>query len=89
MERHVMMKLRIAQALDFSNQAGEKKIGTLYFQLNSEGVLERLPRYFTAETDLELFRQLYANKQIYVPVNPLDEIALLEEWEEDEDMKSA
>ena len=89
MERHVMMKLRVAVATDFADQFDAKKIGVIYFHLSSSGSIESKPNYFNEKTDMKNFKQLYANKQIYVAVNPLDEVAVLEEWEEDEDIKSA
>jgi hypothetical protein len=70
MERYVMMKLRTANKNDFADIDGNKKIGVLFFQQNSKGVIEQKPCYFSENTEMVNFKELYANEQIFVPVNP-------------------
>jgi hypothetical protein len=82
MERYVFMKLRIANKDDFADQWQRKRIGAIYFQQSATGAIEKQPRYFTEETDLNTFRELYTHNQIYVPVNPFEDVEILEEKEE-------
>ena len=72
MERHVLLKLRIANNLDFSDENGNKKFGVPYFCKNSKNIIEQKINYFTAETNLLDFKKLYSNAQIYVIKNPFD-----------------
>ena len=72
MERHVLLKLRVAINTDFADQFGNKKNGVAYFCKNSIGVIEQKINYFTNQTDLTTFKNLYANGQIYVIKNPHD-----------------
>lgn len=67
--RHVLLKLRLANKDDFADQFDQKKIGTVYFEQNSLGMIERKINYFSENTDLSSFKKLYANEQIYVMVN--------------------
>lgn len=85
-EKFVVMKLRVAKRDDFSDQFDQKKLGTLYFCQSREGVIENKPYYFTENTDMVTFKQLYNCNQIFVPVRHFEEV---EVWEEDRDMKSA
>lgn len=80
MERHVLLKLRAAKNTDFSDQFGNKKIGVPYFCKNSKGVIEQKINYFSNEMDLEIFRELYANNQIYV-INDVESIFNCIDWE--------
>lgn len=82
MERHVLMKLRNAVNTDFADDTGKKKIGVLYFEQSSTGALQPYPKYFSEQTDMLDFKTLYANKQIFVPVNFFDEVSILEEEED-------
>lgn len=85
-ERFVIMKLRVANRDDFSDQFGNKRLGVMYFCKNKDGIIEKKPNYFKEDIDMITFKQLYANQQIYVPLGLFDEV---EVWEEDQDMKSA
>lgn len=82
MDRYVFMKLRIANKDDFADQWQRKRIGAIYFQQSATGAIEKKPRYFTEETDLNTFRELYTHNQIYVPVNPFEDVEIVEEKEE-------
>lgn len=66
MERNVLLSLRVAMNTDFADQFGNKKLGVPYFEQNSKGVIEQKLRFFTNDTDLEHFKSLYANGQIWV-----------------------
>lgn len=79
MERHVLMKLRNGIATDFSDERGNKKQGVLYFEQSSTGALHPFPKYFSSETNELEFKILYSKKQIFVPMNCFDEVAVLEE----------
>lgn len=83
MAHHVLMKLREATADDFANQFGEKRIGTMYFQQNFNGSVCTQPFYFTEQTNLETFRELYTSKQILVPVRIFDPIEVVSETEKE------
>ena len=74
----VKMNLRVANRDDFSDQWGQKRIGTMYFQQSITGTICTQPFYFTDNTDLETFRALYASNQIYVPVRIFDEVEIIE-----------
>lgn len=77
--RHVLIKLRLANKDDFSNELGQKKYGTVYFEENSNGIVERSIKYFNLNTDLLQFKKLYANNQIYVMENGNEVAAISEE----------
>jgi len=81
MTRCVFIKLRLSNKDDFADQFGNKKIGQMYFIQSFTGQIEKNPRYFTEETDLKVFRELYTSNQIYVTENPFDcfEITELED----------
>lgn len=76
------MKIRIANKEDFADQWGRKRIGAIYFTQSVSGAICTQPCYFTEETDLSKFRELYTHNQIYVPMNLFDEIEIVEEKEE-------
>lgn len=82
MERYVFMKIRVANKDDFFDQWDRKKIGTMYFEQSVTGAIEKRPRYFTEETDKATFRELYTHYQIYVPVNPFEDVEIVEDKEE-------
>lgn len=82
MKRYVFMKLRVANKDDFADQWGRKRIGAIYFQQSATGAIESTPHYFTEETDLNTFRELYTHSQIYVPERLFDEVEVVEEKEE-------
>jgi hypothetical protein len=74
----VVMNLRVANRDDFSDQWGRKRIGAMYFQQSITGSICTQPFYFTENTDLSVFKILYASNQIYVPVGVFDEVQILE-----------
>lgn len=76
MEQQVVLKIRIAKKTDFSDQFGNKKIGAVYFCENSKGIIEEKINYFTNDTDMLTFKQLYANNQIYVFINPFEVVEI-------------
>lgn len=79
MARYVFMKLREAKKEDFADLFGRKRIGTIYFQQSITGAICTQPFYFSEETNLEAFRELYTSCQIYVPIGVFDEIEVVEE----------
>lgn len=66
MERVVLLRLRVAARNDFATSSGERKTGIPFFYKNSTGVIEDKMRFFNDDTDLDNFRALYVNGQIYV-----------------------
>ncbi|PKB18363.1 hypothetical protein [Flavobacterium sp. 5] len=74
MERHVFIKLRVANKDDFSTELGQKKIGTIYFEQSVKGAIQMTVKYFTEKTNLDTFRELYTHSQIFVPVGLFDEM---------------
>lgn len=82
MKRYVFMKIRVAQKEDFADQWGRKRIGAIYFTQSVSGAICTQPFYFTEETDLSTFRELYTHNQIYVPLNLFDEVEIVEEKQE-------
>lgn len=76
------MKIRVANKDDFADQSGRKRIGAIYFHQSATGAIEKQPLYFTEETDLNTFRELYTHNQIYVPVNHFEDVEIVEEKEE-------
>lgn len=76
------MKLREAKKEDFADQWGRKRIGTIYFQQSISGAICTQPFYFTEETNIESFKELYTANQIFVPVGIFDKVEVLEEREE-------
>ncbi|RUT67946.1 hypothetical protein D0817_23725 [Flavobacterium cupreum] len=81
MKRYVFMKIRVADKEDFADQFGRKKIGAIYFTQSITGAICTQPCYFSDETDLSTFRELYTRNQIYVPVGLFDDIEVVEEKE--------
>ncbi|TPG44352.1 hypothetical protein [Flavobacterium pectinovorum] len=82
MKRYIFMKIRIANKDDFADQWGRKKIGAIYFEQSVTGAICTQPFYFTEETDLGKFKELYTHNQIYVPLGLFDEIEVVEEKQE-------
>lgn len=66
----VYIELRPAVRDDFADQFDRKKIGTAYFLQNAAGVIEKKVNYFNENTDLDDFKRLYANNQVFVMLNP-------------------
>jgi hypothetical protein len=79
MAQYVFMRLREAQKEDFADHFGHKRIGAIYFQQSVTGAICTQPFYFTEETNLETFRELYTSRQIYVPIGIFDKIEIVEE----------
>lgn len=79
MKRYVFMKIRVANKDDFADQYGSKRLGAIYFQQSVTGAICTQPYYFTAETDLNTFRELYTHNQIYVPERLFEEVEIVEE----------
>jgi hypothetical protein len=69
MKKKAIINIRVALPLDFSDENGKKKYGTPYFEMNSLGVIQNYIKYFSTETDLNQFKQLYKYGQIYVFYN--------------------
>lgn len=82
MKRYVFMKIRPANKDDFADQFGNKIIGAMYFCQSSTGAIEPQPRYFSEETDLNTFRELYTHNQIYVPERFMEDVEIVEDKEE-------
>lgn len=76
------MKIRLANKEDFADQFGRKKIGVIYFTQSITGAICTQPCYFSEETDVPTFKELYTRNQIYVPVGLFDAIEVVEEKEE-------
>ncbi|MBS7231714.1 hypothetical protein KHA90_11820 [Flavobacterium psychroterrae] len=76
------MKIRVANKDDFADQWNHKKIGAIYFEQSITGTICTQPFYFTEETDINKFRELYTHNQIYVPLGLFDEIEVIEEKEQ-------
>lgn len=70
MKRYVLLNLRTAVNTDFADALGNKKIGAVYFCQNSIGIIETKINYFSENTDMLTFKQLYAKGQIFVIANP-------------------
>lgn len=66
MQRHVLIKIAPATKEDFSDTNGQKKTGQLYFIQSRTGQIERKAHLFNDDTDMILFKTLYAAGQIYV-----------------------
>lgn len=79
MKRYVFMKLRLANKDDFADQFGKKRLGAIYFHQSATGAICTQPYYFTEETDLQTFRELYTHNQIYVPERLFEEVEIVEE----------
>jgi hypothetical protein len=82
MKRYVFMKIRVANKDDFADQWNRKKIGAIYFTQSVSGAICTQPCYFTEETDINKFRELYTHNQIYVPLGLFDEVEIVEEKEQ-------
>lgn len=74
----VVMKLRIGNSNDFAYDNGTKRYGAMYFQQAFNGGFCTQPFYLTSETNMETFKELYLNKQIWVPVRVFDEVEIIE-----------
>lgn len=74
----VILNLRVARASDFSDELGQKKYGCMYFQQSIKGTFCNQPYYFHEHTDLEVFRELYQAKQIWVLAGIFDEVTVIE-----------
>jgi hypothetical protein len=70
MERHVLIQLRVAVVSDFANEDNSKKIGAPYFEQASSRVIQPVVKYFTNETDIDQFKNLFNAGQIYVMKTP-------------------
>ncbi len=62
----ITLNIRPAVRDDFTDQWNNKRIGTAYFCKNKDGILEQRVYYFTEFTQMETFKTLYANGQVFV-----------------------
>lgn len=77
MTAEITMKLRPAVNTDFSDLAGNKKIGAMYFQFSKiRNEFDLQPYYFNQNTNIYDFKELYANGQIYVVARFLDQVEI-------------
>ena len=67
MKPFFLVQLRQAVKEDFANPDGSKKLNVLYFHQSYYGAVERQPHYFTDQTNMRDFKELYAAGQIFVP----------------------
>lgn len=74
----VILNLRVARASDFSDASGQKKYGCLYFQQSIKGTFCNQPYYFNENTDMEVFKELYQCRQIWVLAGIFDEVIIIE-----------
>ncbi|WP_289659465.1 hypothetical protein [Flavobacterium panacagri] len=70
----VILNLRVARKGDFSDELDRKKFGCMYFQQSFDGSFCNQPYFFHEETNMEVFRELYASKQIWVLAGMFDEV---------------
>lgn len=78
MTAEITMKLRPAVNTDFSDLAGNKKIGAMYFQFSKlRNEFDKMPYYFNENTNIANFRELYAKGQIFVVERYLDEVEIV------------
>jgi len=73
----VTLNMRVAIASDFSNDIGGKKYGCMYFQENHDGTFCNQPYFFHENTNMEVFRELYKTKQIWVLAGLFDEVQFI------------
>lgn len=74
MTQAVILNLRVARAEDFSDELGRKKFGCMYFQQAYDGSFCNQPFFFNENTNMEVFRELYHSKQIWVLAGIFDEV---------------
>jgi hypothetical protein len=74
----VILNLRIAQREDFTDELGQKKFGCMYFQQSFDGSFCNKPYFFHENTDLDVFRELYNTKQIWVLAGIFDEVEIVD-----------
>lgn len=70
----VTLNLRIARKEDFSDEVGKKKFGCMYFQQSFDGSFCNQPYFFHENTDMEVFKELYSSKQIWVLAGIFDPV---------------
>lgn len=73
-----ILNLRVARASDFSDELGQKKYGCMYFQQSINGSFCNQPYFFHENTDMEVFRDLYQCRQIWVLAGIFDEVTVIE-----------
>lgn len=74
----VILNLRVARPSDFTNEIGGKKYGCMYFQQSFTGNFCNQPFFFHENTDLEVFRELFKAKQIWVLAGVFEEVEFVE-----------
>lgn len=76
----ITMKLRLAVGSDFTRHDGSPSYGKMYFQFSIlRNEFDDVPYYLTENTDKETFKELYMNKQIYVPKSEFDLVDIINE----------
>jgi hypothetical protein len=79
-----ILNLRVGVKSDFSDSNGGKKYGCMYFQQNFDGSFCNQPYFFHENTNMEVFRELYGSKQIWVLAGIFDEIEIIDKPISDE-----
>ena len=77
-QKAVTLNLRVARDYDFSDNLKQKKYGCMYFQQSINGTFCNQPYFFNENTDMEVFRQLYRSKQIWVLAGIFDEVEIID-----------
>lgn len=77
--RHAFLALRKAVAKDFTTVDNKPLFGAIYFCMNSKGNIENKINYLQPEIDLQTFKTLFDNGQIFVFENPNEVINIDEQ----------
>ena len=77
-QKAVILNLRIARGSDFSDDLGQKKYGCMYFQQSIDGTFCNQPYFFHENTEMQVFRELYQSKQIWVLAGIFDEVQIID-----------
>jgi len=74
----VLLNLRVARVSDFADELGEKKYGCMYFQQAFDESFCNQPYFFHENTDLEVFKELFRSKQIWVLAGIFDDVDIVD-----------
>ena len=77
-QKAVILNLRVARGSDFSDDLGQKKYGCMYFQQSINGTFCNQPYFFHENTEMQVFRELYQSKQIWVLAGIFDEVEIID-----------
>jgi hypothetical protein len=71
---YVIARLKTAEKQDFSHSDGSKRLNVPYFCKGANGEMQSKMYFFSDDTDINDFKILYSNNQVFVFSDPTEPV---------------